>query len=158
MNEEGQIDYVLVDVESPKHGLKQMKMSLDDLPLLDDGGISVGYVPDIKGFYAVQKVGGKHKMFHRRLFPEVLPEQDIMHLKDSLDNRRQSLKIGSKSENQRDRKSHREGNLVGASFHKPTRKWRSQIRINGKMKHIGYYETELEAHQAFLDYEKTLKE
>ena len=29
-------------------------------------------------------------------------------------------------------------------------KWRAQIRVNGKNKKLGYYDTEAEAHQAYL--------
>lgn len=42
----------------------------------------------------------------------------------------------------------------GVTFYKATNKWRAQIRINGKLKHIGLFQTELEAHQAYLKAEK----
>ena len=42
----------------------------------------------------------------------------------------------------------------GVSFHKASNKWRTQITINGKQKHIGFFKTELEAHQAYLKAEK----
>lgn len=41
----------------------------------------------------------------------------------------------------------------GVSFD-PTRrikKYKAVIRVNGKLKHIGYFKTEQEAHQAFLE-------
>ncbi len=37
----------------------------------------------------------------------------------------------------------------GVSFHKASNKWRAEIRINGKNKYLGYFKTELEAHQAY---------
>ena len=43
--------------------------------------------------------------------------------------------------------------LKGVSFD-PTRrlkKYKAVIRIAGKLKHIGYFKTEQEAHQAYLD-------
>lgn len=43
--------------------------------------------------------------------------------------------------------------LKGVSFD-PTRrmkKYKAVIRIDGKLKHIGYFKTEQEAHQAYLD-------
>ena len=43
----------------------------------------------------------------------------------------------------------------GVYFHKATNKWRSQITINGKNKHLGYFPTEILAHQA---YQAKLKE
>ena len=33
----------------------------------------------------------------------------------------------------------------GVSFHKATKKWQTTIRIEGKLRHIGYYESEEEA-------------
>jgi len=43
-------------------------------------------------------------------------------------------------------------NLVGVSFNKLNikNKWRSQIGINGKCKHIGCFSSEQEAHNAYL--------
>ena len=38
----------------------------------------------------------------------------------------------------------------GVFFYKRDNKWVSQIRINGKQKHLGYFKTELEAHHAYL--------
>jgi hypothetical protein len=31
------------------------------------------------------------------------------------------------------------------------RRWRSQIRIGGRKLHLGYFDTEREAHEAYLD-------
>ena len=36
----------------------------------------------------------------------------------------------------------------GVYFDKASNKWRAQITINGKRKHLGYFKTELEAHNA----------
>ena len=43
----------------------------------------------------------------------------------------------------------------GVSFNKKMRKWTSKIRINGGVKYLGSFNTELEAHHA---YQKALKE
>lgn len=39
----------------------------------------------------------------------------------------------------------------GVSWSKGSKKWLVQIRINGKVKHIGLYEDELDAHKAYQD-------
>lgn len=49
------------------------------------------------------------------------------------------------------RKTHRAGRLVGANFHKSANKWRSLITINGKQIHLGYFNTEQSAHEAYLE-------
>jgi len=43
--------------------------------------------------------------------------------------------------------------LRGVSFDPSRRikKYKAVVRINGKLKHIGYFKTEQEAHQAYLD-------
>jgi len=38
----------------------------------------------------------------------------------------------------------------GAYWNKREKKWKSQIRINGKTKGLGYYSTEIEAQKAFI--------
>ena len=45
----------------------------------------------------------------------------------------------------------------GVSFCKRANKWMAQIMVNGKNKHLGYFKTELEAHQARLKAEEEQK-
>lgn len=44
----------------------------------------------------------------------------------------------------------------GVSWNKNTNKWMSQIIIKGKKKHLGYFKTEIEAHQAYKNQLLTL--
>jgi hypothetical protein len=46
----------------------------------------------------------------------------------------------------------------GVSWHKGVKKWVAQIRIEGKKKHIGYYETPEMAHEVYKTVFKTLVE
>jgi hypothetical protein len=43
--------------------------------------------------------------------------------------------------------------LKGVSFdpNRRIKKFKSLIRVNGKLMHLGYFKTEEEAHQAYLD-------
>lgn len=75
---------------------------------------------------------------------------------NSLDNRKQNLRICTNRENQQNRTNHRSGRLVGASFHKETGKWRARIKIDGNQKHIGLFKTEIEAHEAYMNALKEL--
>lgn len=52
--------------------------------------------------------------------------------------------------NQQNRVKHRAGKLVGATYHKRNDRWMSRIVINKKIKYLGCYLTEVEAHQAYL--------
>jgi hypothetical protein len=42
----------------------------------------------------------------------------------------------------------------GYCWHKQNKKWMAYIKLNGKNKFLGYYDTESEAHQAYLDAKK----
>jgi hypothetical protein len=63
---------------------------------------------------------------------------------DKQDNRLCNLRKATHSENKQNQ------DCKGCTFIKQTNKWKSQININGKVKHIGTYETEEEAHEAYL--------
>jgi hypothetical protein len=53
--------------------------------------------------------------------------------------------------NSQNHTSHRNGRLVGTCFDKQKVKWRAQIEVDGKQKTLGYFLTEAEAHQAYLE-------
>ena len=45
-------------------------------------------------------------------------------------------------------------NAKGCSFEKRTGKWKAYIKINGKLKNLGRYNTEEEAHEKYLEQKK----
>ena len=45
---------------------------------------------------------------------------------------------------------------IGVTWHKPSKRWRAQIRINGIKKHIGMFDDELEASIAYKNIVKNL--
>jgi len=61
------------------------------------------------------------------------------------DNRRENLRLVTRSENQ-----HNQRRAKGYYFHKYVRKWCAQIRLNGKRIYLGYYTTEEEARDAYI--------
>lgn len=69
---------------------------------------------------------------------------------NSLDNRKENLRIVTNRENMLNTSVHRSGRLFGAIFYKKANKWRSQIRVNGVKKNLGTFKTEHEAHQAYI--------
>jgi len=99
--------------------------------------------------------GGRRKtiLMHRALMAGDSP-LEVDHINgDGLDNRRENLRLTTKSGNQRNRKAHRAGRLVGAHLvsgscrRKP---WRAQIWDGKHMHHLGYFATEQEANECFL--------
>jgi hypothetical protein len=78
-------------------------------------------------------------------------DEVIDHLDgDPRNNQRNNLCITTNRGNQQNLRCHRDGKLVGAGFQKKSGKWRAQIKIDGKLKHLGNFLTAAEAHQAYL--------
>ena len=106
--------------------------------------------------YVVIKINRKNYKAHRLAWLYIngeWPKNQIDHINGIRDdNRIINLRNVTKRENQQNRKEHRKGNLVGATFNKTANKWQSQIQINGKQKFLGLYNTELEAHEAYLKF------
>lgn len=72
-----------------------------------------------------------------------------------LNNRVENLQLISHRENCTKDKIGYSSKYVGVTWYKPTSKWRAQIKIDGKNKHIGLFSDELEASNA---YQSRLKE
>lgn len=69
---------------------------------------------------------------------------------NGLDNRRENLRIATGSQNMANTRSTRGVSVHrGISFVSDRGAWRSQIGIDGKTLHLGYYGTEIEAAQAY---------
>jgi len=70
---------------------------------------------------------------------------------DGLDNRRENLRVCTHAENQRNarRRNDNKSGSKGVSWNKNAKKWRSQIRHEGKVRHIGLFESREEAARAW---------
>ena len=81
------------------------------------------------------------------------PVGEIDHINgDKIDNRIVNLRVVTSRQNNSNRRCHREGHLVGTSLRKDLDRWVAHISINGRLKHIGFYDTQLEAHEAYQAY------
>ena len=87
--------------------------------------------------------------------PENLPCIDHID-RDRTNNSISNLRWISKSNNCRNRTKlqNSSSKYIGVCFDKREGKYKAQIRINNKNKHIGYYETEDDAGKAFDNYIK----
>lgn len=75
---------------------------------------------------------------------------------DTLDNRRSNLRICSTQQNNCNvklKKSNTSG-FKGVAWHKGRQKWRAYGSLEGRQKHIGYYETAEQASTAYEDFAK----
>jgi len=99
---------------------------------------------------------GKYKPAHRiayQLMVGRIPKgKEIDHINGNItDNRIENLRLVTLRENQQNRKMHREtGKLVGASMEGS--RWRAQVYYRKKKRYLGLFETEVEAHCAYMNF------
>lgn len=97
-------------------------------------------------YYATTRNGNKRVLMHRVLMN---PGKGFVvdHIDgNGLNNRRENLRICLHKENIRNSIKEK---IKGASFCKRRNKWRSYIKINGKYKHLGYFDSETLAAMAY---------
>ena len=107
--------------------------------------------------YAITTLEPEHKniRLHRLLMN--FPDENIDHINgDKLDNRYNNLRKVSQRINCQNQNKHRKGKLVGATWNKHRNNWKSPYNKNGKTYHIGYFKTEKEAHDAYMEVIKCL--
>jgi hypothetical protein len=110
------------------------------------------------GFYAVRNEtvnGVKRIVFMHRVINETPVGVMTDHINgDGLDNRRHNLRNVTPRQNQMNRSPNKGGSscLKGAWYDdskRNTKKWRSAIRVNGKLKYLGRFNTAEAASQAY---------
>lgn len=91
-----------------------------------------------------------HRLMAEAFVENPLTKENVDHIDgNKTNNNLNNLRWVTSSENQHNRKSAR-----GISWHKGAKKWQAIIGVNGKRKHLGYYDTEEEARQAYLKAKK----
>ena len=107
-----------------------------------------------KDGYAVTSTQGKRIKMHRMLlgFPK-----EVDHINGQRnDNRLKNLRSVSSRQNGQNKSIHRYGHLLGTVYESDRQKWKAQIRIGDKRKFIGRYDTQIEAHIAYVMYARGL--
>ena len=104
--------------------------------------------------------GQKWISMHHCIIGYPLKKMQIDHINgDSLDNRRNNLRIVTARENSQNLKCHRLGNktskYIGVSRIRHGG-WMAQLWLNGTNKYIGYYDSEFKAKNAYDNYKNTL--
>lgn len=86
---------------------------------------------------------------HREVLNIMYGEVDHIN-GNALDNRKRNLRKVLHSENMLNKKSTKgsSSKFVGVHIHKLTGKWRSQIKVNGKVKSLGLFKTQEDAAKA----------
>lgn len=104
-----------------------------------------------QNLYAVRNVDGGQIRMHRVIL-DAPPDLQVDHVNmNTLDNRRANLRLATRGQNGANRKSYKNSTspLKGVCWHKRDQYWRAQIRANGRVKHLGCFNTQEEAHAAY---------
>tara|TARA_R110002020_G_scaffold158329_1_gene341505 strand:+ start:199 stop:660 length:462 start_codon:yes stop_codon:yes gene_type:complete len=103
--------------------------------------------------YNLVKVDGKMWLRHRLVVAAFNKQFDINNIEhqvdhidgDRLNNAFDNLRVVSSQGNHFNRPT-----AKGCDWHRPTGKWRAQLMVNGKSKHLGLFDTEEAARAAYL--------
>jgi len=103
---------------------------------------------DTQGFCVkgnIRRGGGKRdSILLHRWITEAKKGQVVDHINhDTLDNRRENLRIVTDLENQQNRIKAQKNNtsgIPGVTWVKDKQKWKAQIQICGRNKHLGYFD------------------
>lgn len=117
---------------------------------------------DTKGYVIVtiSKDGiRKDYRLHRLIAEHFIDNPDNLPIIDHIDgnksnNEISNLRWATQQTNCQNRKKRENTTSIfkGVYFYKPTKKWKSNIKINSKSIHIGYFDTEIEAAFAYNEY------
>jgi len=137
--------------------MKKIPLTQGKFALVDDDDYEkvsrLSWYVDKRG-YAVNK---KIKItYMHRLIMNTPKEMETDHINgNKLDNRKINLRICTKSENMRNRKkqSNNTSGYKGVFWHHKANRWRAQIVINKKAKHLGLFDTPEEAGKAYREAE-----
>jgi hypothetical protein len=92
-----------------------------------------------------------HRIIAERILGRPLYTWEVVDHRnnDTLDCRRSNLRITTTRINALNRVN-RAARLRGAHYVKTTRRWRSAIRVNNKIVHLGTFSSSLAAHEAYI--------
>jgi hypothetical protein len=122
-----------------------------------------GWVPSVHNFYASRggwENGKKRYILMHRVILDILdsPLKGDHKNHDTLDNRRENLRIATVHQNNQNSRRIRPtiSGLRGARFDKSVGRYRCEIGFNGEKIYLGYFDTAEEAHARYLEAAKEL--
>lgn len=104
--------------------------------------------------YVILRIDGRPFKGHRvcyAMYHGEWPDGFVDHWDgDGVNNRPGNMRPATRRQNQQNMTMHRRGKLIGTHFNKRAKKWEARIFLNGKSKHLGVYDTEIEAHEIYI--------
>lgn len=141
---------------------KEIPLTQGQVALIDDEDFDLvsqykwhaGFSKGVQGFYALTsiyrpnknpRVLGMHRLITGLDFGNRLHVDHLNH--NTLDNRRENLRIVAPQENSRNKRKHSNNTsgYVGVSWNAQNKKWRARIHINNHLVHLGYYDSKHDA-------------
>lgn len=117
---------------------------------------TTGYVVRYVGRIGPRKYG--YESLHRAVMGCVRGDgREIDHRNGNpLDCRRQNLREATHAQNTQNVTAHRDARSShrGVSWHKGADKWRATVFVDGRQKHLGFFDDELEAAQVASEFRK----
>jgi hypothetical protein len=142
----------VLTVVSPKHGTFRALVDQEDYERVSQH--TWGVLKNKKGHVyfqtMIRKPDGKQTtiLLHRFLMNVTDPKVIVDHKNhDYLDCRKGELRVCTKAENTQNQRKHRNNTsgFKGVSWHKNAGKYQVQIRVNGKVKHLGLRDCPIQA-------------
>jgi hypothetical protein len=96
--------------------------------------------------YAITRIGNSTLYLHR-LIMSAPDDQMVDHINgDRLDNRRENFRLATNAQNQANvpKRPGTTSRYKGVSWHAFSGRWQARISIDGKQKHLGYFQDEAE--------------
>ena len=129
------------------------------------GAVKIGSVAGYKNpnGYIYIAIDYKRYLAHRLVWLYIygeFPVNQIDHINEIRDdNRIVNLRLATDLENKHNQSSPRTNTTsgyLGVGWHKGEKKWRARIMVNGKQKHLGYFDTAEEASAVYLAVKREL--
>jgi hypothetical protein len=99
-----------------------------------------------------QKAHKVHRLVAKTFLDDYSEDLQVDHIdNDRLNNKLENLRMVTHQQNQFNRPK-----AKGYYWHKHSKKWMAYINVNGKKKHLGYFDTEAEARDSYLAAKKIL--
>jgi len=114
----------------------------------------IGYI-DSKGYRNVVIEGKNYKthrlvfLYHYGYLPEYVDHIDGNPCNNNIENLRECTKQQNNWNRKKNIKS--SSNIKGVSWYKPYNKWRAQIWMDGKKKHLGYFDNIKDAENKLVE-------
>lgn len=139
-------------INSKKHGQIKTIIDDEDYERIIKYKWNVLFYPKTKLYYIISNIDNKIIRLHRFLI-NPKSHEFVDHInRNTLDNRKENLRICTRTENNRNK--NKKSNSIyskykGVCRHLNTKKFRAYIAINKKQIHLGFFEKEIDAAKAY---------